>query len=113
MKQLDHHPLKQEIDQVRTIIRTSSPLVAERIKWNAPSYYYKEDIVTFHLRKPEHVHLIFHHPDIVKIDSPLLIKHYDDRLMVYFRSMTEIKAASAELQRIINLLIAFQEKISK
>ncbi|MEP6737323.1 MAG: DUF1801 domain-containing protein [Chryseolinea sp.] len=112
MEQLNH-PLKKEIDEVRKIIKSSNPLVMERIKWNAPSYYYMDDMVTFHLRVHEHVHLIFHHPFVIKIDSPLLIKHYDNRRMVYFKSMKEINTAAVELKRIVNLLVSFQNKLSK
>jgi len=35
------------LEAVRKIIKTAGPELTERIKWNAPSFYYKEDIVTF------------------------------------------------------------------
>ncbi len=33
------HPLAAEIDALRTIIRNATPAIAERVKWNGPSYY--------------------------------------------------------------------------
>jgi uncharacterized protein YdhG (YjbR/CyaY superfamily) len=96
------HPLKAEIDAVRQIIKDSNRNIHERIKWNAPSYYSKEDIVTFNHRAPEHVHLIFHHPTIVKIKSTLLEGDYKDRRMLYLPDMKTVKANKKELQRIIN-----------
>ena len=96
------HPLKAEIDAVRKIIKDSNKNIHERIKWNAPSYYSKEDIVTFNHRTTEHVHLIFHHPAIVKIKSALLEGDYKDRRMVYLPDMKAVKANKKELQRIIN-----------
>ncbi len=96
------HPLKAEIDAVRKIIKGSNNNINERIKWNAPSYYSKEDIVTFNHRVTEHVHLIFHHPTIVKIKSALLEGDYKDRRMLYLPDMKAVKANKKELQRIIN-----------
>lgn len=100
MQQLEH-PLKVEIDTVRTIIKQSNSSIKERIKWNAPSYYSTEDIVTFNHRATQHVHLIFHHPSIVKIKSALLEGDYKDRRMLYLPNMKAIKANKKELQRII------------
>ncbi len=61
--------MKAEIEAVRTIIKNADSKMLERIKWNAPSYYYKEDLVTFNPRATKHVHLVFHHAAIVKIKS--------------------------------------------
>lgn len=101
------HPLKGEIEEVRTIIKQSNKGVAERIKWNAPSYYYIEDMVTFNHRDEKRVHLIFHHPYIEKMKSPLLEGEgkYKGRRMTYFKDMKEVKAGKKELMRVINELI--------
>ena len=106
MQQLEH-PLKAEIDAVRTIIKAGNSNIKERIKWNAPSYYSTEDIVTFNHRATQHVHLIFHHPSIVKIKSALLEGDYKDRRMLYLPDMKAIKANKKELQRIINESVQF------
>lgn len=65
MKQPDH-PLKVESGAMMAII-TANPKIAERIKWFAPGFFYVEDMVTIHVKAKQHVHLIFHHPAIVKI----------------------------------------------
>lgn len=101
MQKLEH-PLKKEMDEVRTIIKASNSNIKERIKWNAPSYYCKEDILTFNHRATQHVHLIFHHPTIVKIKSALLEGDYKDRRMLYLADMKAIKVHKKELQRIVN-----------
>ena len=106
MAKLDH-PLKSEINAVRKIIKTASNKIAERIKWNAPSYYYKEDIVTFNTRIEKYVHLVFHFADVVKIKSDLLQGDYKDRRMAYFIDMKSVKSNKKELQRIINELVNF------
>ncbi len=99
------HPLKDEIEAVRKIIKGSDKKISERIKWNAPSYYYKEDLVTFNHRNQKAVHLVFHHSAIVKIKSPLLLGDYKDRRMTYFKDMKEIKANKKELVRIMTALV--------
>ncbi len=99
------HPLKAEIEAVRIIIKASNPKINERIKWNAPSYYYKQDLVTFAPRTARGVHLVFHHPLIVAIQSPLLEGHYKDRRMMYLHYMAEVKEHEKALQTIMNSLV--------
>jgi uncharacterized protein YdhG (YjbR/CyaY superfamily) len=100
------HPLKKEIEAVRSIIRKSNTKISERIKWNAPSYYASEDLVTFNPRDEGRVHLVFHHPAIVKIKSSLLEGNYKDRRMMYFTDMNEVKKKKKELERIMSELVA-------
>lgn len=110
MKKLDPE-MKPAIDAVRKIIKTAGPKLNERIKWNAPSYYYKEDIVTFGpVRSNDKVILVFHHPNIVKIKSALLEGDYKDRRLVYFNSLIEIKSGKRELERIIDESVRMMDK---
>jgi hypothetical protein len=104
MKQLEH-PLKAEIEAVRAIIKINKK-IAERVKWNAPSFFYTDDLATIHVKARQHVHVIFHHPAIVKIKSKLLEGDYKDRRMMYFENMKEVKARKKELTRIIDELVA-------
>ena len=93
---------KTSINAVRKIIKSAGPKMSERIKWNAPSYFYKENIVTFGPTKAkDKLILVFHHPNIVKIKSELLQRTYKDRKLVYLNSMKEIKDAQKELERIV------------
>jgi hypothetical protein len=104
MKALNH-PMKAEIEAVRKIIKGADKRIGERIKWAAPSYYYKEDLVTFNHRSQDRVHLVFHHIAITGIDSPLLEGDYEDRRMIYFDSIVHIKANQQELERIVRALV--------
>ncbi len=108
MDQLDH-PLQAEIEAVRTIIKNASSQINERIKWNAPSYYYQEDLLTFNLRAQQHVHLVFHHPAIVHIQAAILEGDYKDRRMVYFKNMAEIEHRKSELERVVQALVMLVE----
>jgi uncharacterized protein YdhG (YjbR/CyaY superfamily) len=110
MSKLDAE-LKSTIDAVRKIIKAAGPRLNERIKWNAPSYYYKEDIVTFGpTRSKDKIILVFHHPGIVKIKSGLLQGEYKDRRLVYLNSMKEVKEAKGELERIIKQSVQMMDK---
>ena len=87
LQQLEH-PLKAEIEAVRAIIKANRK-ICERVKWNAPSFFYVDDLATIHVKAKQHVHLIFHHPAIV--------------------NMKEVKARKKELTRIINELVDLME----
>ena len=101
------HPLKKEFEAIRAIIKASHPNLGERVKWNAPSYYFgNEDIVTFGpQRKDPRVLLVFHHPLIVKVKSDLLTGEFKDRRLTYFGTMKEIEANKKELVMIIGEVI--------
>jgi hypothetical protein len=125
MKNLNH-PMKAETEAVRTIIKNSNKKLSERIKWNAPSYYYKparpddsghsgrEDIVTFGPYKNGKFLLVFHHPSIVKIKSALLEGDYTNRRLLYLADMKAIKENKKELERIMNESVkAIEQKTIK
>lgn len=100
------HPLKKEIAEVRSIIIGSDRNLKERIKWSAPSYHIGDnDLVTFNAWSDKKVHLVFHHPEIVKIKSPILEGDYPTRRMVYFENMKEVKENNKELDRVMKDLI--------
>lgn len=60
MAALDH-PLKPEIEAVRTLLLKSVPGLSEQVKWNAPSFVHGgDDRLTMNLRKRDQIQLIFH-----------------------------------------------------
>jgi len=110
--QLLEHPLKDEIQAVRQVIKANTAL-SERIKWAAPSYYFGHtDLVTFNLRQAKGVMLVFHHIAIVSITSNLLEGEYKDRRLMYFTDMADVEAKKPELQRILKEYIALAEKVA-
>lgn len=110
MKDLEH-PLKPEVEALRKIIKGSDARLKERIKWNAPSYYFGEDIVTFGpARWKDKILLVFHHPAVVGIKSNLLEGDYKDRRLAYFTSMNEIRKNKAEISRIVKGIVAVIDK---
>lgn len=102
------HPMKAEIEALRDLIKGSNPNISERIKWNAPSYHYQEDLVTFGppSRKTTEILLVFHHPSIVNIKSELLTGDYKDRRLATFKNIDEVENNREEVVRILNLLVS-------
>lgn len=115
--------VRKDIDVVRKLIRSASPKLGERLKWNAPSYYYSpaadaekplQDIVTFGPYRNQRILLVFHHPAVVKVKSPLLEGAYKDRRLVYLQDGKEALQKKKELLRIIREITGFiQKKINK
>jgi hypothetical protein len=103
MAQLQH-PLKAEIEVLRTIIKNANPKIAERVKWNAPSYYYKFDMAAFNPRQQSFVHLIVVFPKDTAINDStgLLEANHKDRREVKLYSMQDIEAKKTALERIVN-----------
>lgn len=99
------YPLKAEIEVLREIIKKADKKISERIKWNAPSYYYKEDIVTFGPDRKGRILLVFHHPFVVKIKSDLLEGDYKDRRLAYFKDGLEVEKNKKELTRILKEIV--------
>ena len=95
------HPLKAGIEAVRSVIKGADSRLNERIKWNAPSYYYKVDLRTFQIRPVDRIHLVFHHAAVVRIQSDLLEGDYKDRRMVYFRDIADLETKREEFVRVI------------
>lgn len=59
MDALDH-PLKDDVEYLRGVIRKAVPQATEGVKWNAPSFRLADDFATFHLRPTDTVCVILH-----------------------------------------------------
>ena len=103
------HPLKAEVEAVRSIIKGVNKDINEEIKWKAPSFNYKgEYLVTFNLRDENRIHLVFHNPQISKVKSKLLEGDYKDRRMAYFSDMKDVEAKKSALEKVLRDLIKLQ-----
>jgi uncharacterized protein YdhG (YjbR/CyaY superfamily) len=103
------HPFKGEVQAIRKIVMNTHRGIVEQIKWNAPSFGYKDYIATFNLRATHHVHLVFHNPHIAKVESAILEGDYEDRRMAYFADMNDVQAKKSELERIVLELIGLMD----
>jgi len=106
------HPFKKEIEEVRSIILNTNNKITEQIKWNAPSFCFNnQDIVTFNLHGKGFFRLVFHCGAKVKDNkgkgplfddnTGLLDWISDDRAIVKFTDMNDVKAKEKKLEEVI------------
>jgi hypothetical protein len=97
------HPFKTEIERLRNIILNANPKLEERVKWNAPSFYYIKDFAAFNLRAKGYVQIIFIFYDGNMIEnSSLLEGKWKDRREARFYSIDDIEAKKPALEQFIN-----------
>jgi hypothetical protein len=111
MRDVDH-PFKAEMQAVRQIILAASDKVSERIKWNAPSFFYKEDLGAFNPRATEYAHLILLFPNGAGMEdgSGLLEGKHKDRREAKFHSMDDVKAKKPALEKLVKRWVAFRDR---
>lgn len=107
-------PGKAEIEAVRQIILAAHPEISEGIKWNAPSFFYKDWFATFHLRTKTGIQIILHRGAKVKTapmgdiadPSGLLEWLASDRATIKLADMKAIQARRQDLSSVINAWVA-------
>jgi hypothetical protein len=105
------HARKEEVVVIRDIIVSAHSGITERIKWNAPSFCIDDDDrITFRLQPGDRVQLIFHRGAAKRDDaatfsfkdgSGLLEWVAEDRAVVTFRDLDDVKAKSAALKDLV------------
>ena len=109
------HPCKNEIQALREIICGVDGAIAEGVKWNAPSFRTTEYFATTHLRAKVGVGVILHlgakmrESPAVRVDDPdgLLKWLGQERAMVSFAGMKELRASKAAFARIVRQWIKY------
>lgn len=98
------HPLKAEIEAVRAIILNANRKIAERVKWNSPSFFHVIDMAAFNLRRKDYVHLIVVFPKGAPIadSSGLLEGNHTDRREAKFYDMKDIEQKRPVLEKVVN-----------
>jgi hypothetical protein len=108
------HPFKVEMEAVRQIVVEASSKISERIKWNAPSFFYKEDLGAFNPRATQYAHLILLFPGGAGMleDSGLLEGNHKDRREAKFHSMQDVKAKRPALEKLVKRWVKLREEAS-
>ena len=109
------HPLKAELEAVRSIILGAHPDIREEIKWNSPSFRTTEFFATIGIRN-DAVLVVLHQGAKVKDSSTagpavsdpagLLEWRGKIRALVWFRDMKSIKSGRAAFESIVRQWIA-------
>lgn len=108
------HPFKKEIALLRSIIINANNKLEERIKWNAPSFYYQKDMAAFNLRAKGYVQIIFIFYDGNMLDEPDILQgEWKDRREVRFHNLDDIEGKKPALEEFINKWIKLIEGETK
>ena len=107
-----NHPLRKEIEQLRTLILEVPFSLSETIKWNGPNYSFEEeDRITMKIQPPKQIQLIFHRgakkleqptERLISNPSKLLVWRENDRAIASFKSLEDIEHSQAELSAIVS-----------
>jgi hypothetical protein len=110
MRQLEH-PLKPVLEAVRKLVLGIHADVREGIKWNAPSFHYRDYFATTGVRSPDFVHVVLHTGAKTKASAAtgvdvadptgLLEWHAKDRCSVKFFDMKDFKAKKTAFEKIL------------
>src|SRR5271155_647002 len=105
------HPLKPVLEAIRTTILAVDPKISEGIKWNGPSFFFKDYFATTGFRAKGFIHLVFHTGAKIKasathgleISDPtgLLEWHAKDRCSAKFSDLKDFAAKKRALQDIV------------
>jgi hypothetical protein len=102
------HPLKEEVERLRTAILDSNDEMTEHVKWNAPSFCYAgEDRVTFRLFPEDRVQLIFHRGSKVKGDAEDFVFDDDTGLLRWVaadRAVVALQDAKARQRDLVDVV---------
>lgn len=105
------HPFKAEMQAVRQIILAASKKISERIKWNAPSFHYKEDLGAFNPRATEYAHLILLFPDGkgIPTDDRWLEGKHKDRREAKFYGLDDVARKKPALEKLVKRWVALRD----
>jgi uncharacterized protein YdeI (YjbR/CyaY-like superfamily) len=104
------HPLKAEMEAVRSIIVNASSKMEEDVKWGGPSFFYKEDLATFNPRIKNYVALIFHKGELLNIKSDFLEAASKGKVYAKFYSMEQVKENKELLEKMVNTWVELMDK---
>ncbi|MCX2575280.1 DUF1801 domain-containing protein [Pedobacter sandarakinus] len=97
------HPYKAEIEQLRGIILNASSEMAERIKWNAPSFYMHKDFAAFNLRQRSFLQVVFVFYDgFIYDDATFLQGAWIDRRVAAFNSMDDVLSKQSAIEAFVH-----------
>ncbi|WP_258097639.1 DUF1801 domain-containing protein [Marinoscillum pacificum] len=116
-----NHPLRAEIEALRTIILKACNELTENIKWNGPNYAFDgEDRITMKIQPPKQIQLIFHRgakkleqpkTPLIKDSSGLLSWKENDRAVASFKSVDDIKNNEPAINEIVLAWLAATKNV--
>ncbi len=110
-----NHPLRNNIEELRSIILDANSELEENLKWNGPNYSFKgNDRITIRVNPPGSLNLILHLGAkkaslsrlLIEDKHSLLVWKSNDRAVVDLKKPAQFEAAKPFLREIIRDWIA-------
>ncbi|MEM7117634.1 MAG: DUF1801 domain-containing protein [Chloroflexota bacterium] len=102
------HPLKAELLRVREIILQSDDKIQEAIKWKAPTFFYKKNLLTLTVRTKKHVHLFFQQGALLGERFGILEGDAEQVRVARFHTMAEVEANKGAIEAVVRAWVALQ-----
>jgi uncharacterized protein YdhG (YjbR/CyaY superfamily) len=105
------HPLRTEINLLRSIILVSNSGLIENVKWNGPNFCFEnQDRITMRIQPPTQIQIIFHRgakvkeqpkERLLKNDFGILVWKENDRAIATFSNIDEINSNKDNFTKIV------------
>lgn len=95
------HPLKDVMQQVRTVILSADSRVTEAIKWKTPTFMYQGNIVSFNPRSRAHVSMLFHTGASIPGNHPRLEGGGDTARYMKIAGLEDAASAAGDIENVI------------
>ncbi|NNF77233.1 MAG: DUF1801 domain-containing protein [Rhizobiales bacterium] len=94
------NPIKSVVSAIRRLALSCDPRIEECIKWQAPTFMYKNNIASFFPRAKKHASLMFHKGAEIAADFPNLQGDGKEARSFKVFDQDDLKAKSVELTAI-------------
>jgi hypothetical protein len=95
------NPMKPVVEAVRQVVLKADKRIAETIKWQSPTFYYKGNLASFNPKAKSHASLMFHTGAKIAGDFPSLEGGEAVARYMRFGTLADVKAKSSELKRVV------------
>ena len=106
------NPQKKLIAAVREAVLEADDRVTERLKWNSPTFTYRDELATFFPKARSYACLLFHEGSAVPGEFPSFNQEESGALTLRIRNDAELRAKRAELQALVRAACDLQDRQS-
>jgi uncharacterized protein YdhG (YjbR/CyaY superfamily) len=105
------NPMKDVVQQLRTIILDADARIDECIKWQAPTFTYLGNLASFYPKSKQHASLMFHTGAKIPGTHPRLEGSGDTSRVLKIGSVADAKAAKRDLERLVRAWCDWREQM--
>lgn len=103
------NPKRDVVMRVRLIVLDADERIAEKIKWNTPTFQYKGDMASFFPLSMDHATLVFHQGRHIPGTYKHLVPDGDHAAVFRVTSFEEAEERREELERIVGAWIQWRD----